>query len=155
MCSLQLCIMCKACQVIPYLFSSTLFLFCISLSKPALVRQMGTGRPSLFEKLQTCCISKCWIPGNGYIYTAVYLMCCGSEGNKCPFTDSVCRNTFLIQHSLGESLKHKKLLVLNIRIGCFTSCKQKILNTTFRVSMLHEAVPLLSLMFMANSKLYC
>lgn len=53
-CSLQLGVTFKACLVIPDLGISTLCPFCTSLSKPALVGLMGTGRPALFEKLQTC-----------------------------------------------------------------------------------------------------
>lgn len=53
MCSLQLGVRFKECLVIPDSFICTLCSFCISLSKPALVGQIGTGRPALFEKLQT------------------------------------------------------------------------------------------------------
>lgn len=52
-CSLQLSVMLKACLLIPDLFISTLCPFCISSSKPDFLGLMGTGRPTLFEKLQT------------------------------------------------------------------------------------------------------
>lgn len=100
-CSLELGVTFKACLVIPDLFIRRLCPFCISLSKPAIVGLMGTGRPALFEKLQTCWISKCYKWYHKTDITAVYLIHCASEGKEWPFADSVCRKIFffLIQDS--------------------------------------------------------